>query len=93
MVRENTRNRETEKEVKLDRRTPLNSLHFFMASKFLLGICPIFLETQVSKCLLDAASRTRRATEAHVLLYQMSCGQALFFEECMERHLGKSHQR
>jgi hypothetical protein len=61
-----------EKEVKLYRRTPFNSLYFLMALKFLLGLCPKCLEKQVSKCLLAAASRTCCATESHVLLYQMS---------------------
>jgi hypothetical protein len=43
-----------------------------MASNFLLGLCPKCLEKQVSKCLLAAAPRTRRITEAHVMLYQIS---------------------
>jgi hypothetical protein len=62
----------TEKEVILHRRTPFNSLHFLKASKFLMGLCPKCLEKQVSKCLLAAASRPRRATEGHVVWYQLS---------------------
>jgi hypothetical protein len=72
MVKENTFNSETGTELVVDRRTPFNSLHFFLASKFLLGLCPKCLEKQVSKSLLATAARTRRSSEAHILLFQMS---------------------
>jgi hypothetical protein len=44
----------------------------FLASKFLLGLCPECLYNQVSKSLLATAVMTRRSSEAHVLLFQMS---------------------
>jgi hypothetical protein len=72
MVKESTWNREIENKVIVDFHTPLNSIHFFMVSKFLLFLCPKCLDKQASKCLLATASRTRRATEAHVMLYWMS---------------------
>jgi hypothetical protein len=51
----------------------IRSIHsFFLASKFLLGLCPECLDNKVSKSLLDTAARTRRSSEAHVLLFQMS---------------------
>jgi hypothetical protein len=61
VVKENTFNLETGTTLVVVRRTPFNSLHFFLASKFLLGICPKCLEKQVSKSLLAAAARTCRS--------------------------------
>jgi hypothetical protein len=72
MVKENTFNWETGKHLVVDCRTPFNLLHFFLASKFLPGLCPEFLDKQVYKSLLATAARTRRSSEAHVLLFQMS---------------------
>jgi hypothetical protein len=72
MVKEKTFNSETGTKLVVDRRTPFNSLHFLLASKFLLGLCPECLDKQVSKYRLATAVRTRRSSEAHVLLFQMS---------------------
>jgi hypothetical protein len=72
MVKENTFNWETGTKLVVDRQNPFNSLHFFLASKFLLGLYPECLDKQVSKSLLDIAARTRRSSEARVLLFQMS---------------------
>jgi hypothetical protein len=72
MVKENTFNSKTGTKLVVDRRTPFNSLHFFLASDFLLGLCPKGLEKKVSKSLLATAARTRRSSEAHILLFQMS---------------------
>jgi hypothetical protein len=71
MVKENTFNWETGTKLVVDRRTPFNSL-LFLASKFLLGLCPECLDKHVSKSLLATSARTHRASEAHVLLFQMS---------------------
>jgi hypothetical protein len=71
MVKEIVWNRETDMEEIIDHRTPFKSLYFLTVSKFLLGLRPKCLENQVTKCLL-ADSRTCRAIEGHVLLYQMS---------------------
>jgi hypothetical protein len=71
MVKENTFNREMGKKWLLI--TEIRSTQsIFFASKFLLGLCPEFLDKQVSKSLLATAARTRRSSEAHVLLFQMS---------------------
>jgi hypothetical protein len=72
MVKENTFNWETGTKLVVDRRNPFNSLHFFLASKFLIGLLLEFLLKQVSKSLLATAARTRRSSEAHILLFQMS---------------------
>jgi hypothetical protein len=72
MVKENTLNRETGTKLVVDRRTPFNSLHLFWASKFLLGLCPECLDTQVSKSLLATSGRIHRSSETPVLLFQMS---------------------
>jgi hypothetical protein len=72
MVKENTFNSETGITLVVDRRTPFDSLHFFLDSKFLLRLCPECLDKQVSKSLLATASRTRHSSEAHALLFQMS---------------------
>jgi hypothetical protein len=72
MVQENTCNWETGTKLVVDQRTPFNSLLFFLASKFLLGLCPEYLEKQVSKSILVTAASTRRSSEDHILLFQMS---------------------
>jgi hypothetical protein len=72
IVQENTFNSETGTQLVVDRRNLFNSLHFFLDFKFLLGLCPKCLEKQVSKSLLATAARTRRSSEAHILLFQMS---------------------
>jgi hypothetical protein len=72
IVQENTLNSETGIKLVVDRRNPFNSLHFFLASKFLVRLCPKCFEKQVSKSLLDTAARTHRSSEAHLLLFQMS---------------------
>jgi hypothetical protein len=48
MVQENKFNWETGIPLVFDRQTPFNSLHLFLASKFMLGLCPECLEKQVS---------------------------------------------
>jgi hypothetical protein len=40
MVKGNTFNWETGTALVVDRQSPFNSFHFFLASKFLLGLCP-----------------------------------------------------
>jgi hypothetical protein len=70
MVKGKVWNQDTQEIMTIYRRTPFNSLYFLMVSKFLLGLCPKKLEHQVIKSLL--ASRKRRNTEGHVMLYQMS---------------------
>jgi hypothetical protein len=72
MVKESTFNRETGTQLVVDRLNPFTSLHFFMASKFLLGICPKCLDKQVSKSLLATSARTRCSSESHAMLFQMS---------------------
>jgi hypothetical protein len=72
MVKENMFNWETGIKLVADRRTPFKSLHFFLASKFLIGLCPECLDKQISKSLLATDARTHRSSEAHVLLFQMS---------------------
>jgi hypothetical protein len=71
MVKENTFNSETGAQLVVDHRTLFNSLHLFLASKFLLGLCPECLDKQVSKSLIATAAMTRRSSEARVLLFQM----------------------
>jgi hypothetical protein len=68
----NTFDLETGTKLVVHRRTPFNGLHFYLASKFLLGLCPKCLEQQVSNSLLASAGRTHRCAEAHILLFQMS---------------------
>jgi uncharacterized protein YbaR (Trm112 family) len=72
IVQENMLNWETGIKLVVDQRNPFNSLHFFFAYKFLLGLCPECLEKQLSKSLLATAARTCRSSEAHILLFQMS---------------------
>jgi hypothetical protein len=71
-VKENTFDSETGTKLVIDRQTWFNSLHLFLASKFLLGLCPECLDKQVSKSLLATSARTCRSSEARVLLFQMS---------------------
>jgi hypothetical protein len=71
-VPESTFDLETGTKLVVHRRTPFNGLHFYLTSKFLLGLCPKCLEQQVSKSLLASAGGTRRCAEAHILLFQMS---------------------
>jgi hypothetical protein len=68
MVKENMFNSETGTKLVFDRRTPFNSLHLFLDSKFLIGICPKCLEKQVSKSILATAAKTRRSSEAHIYI-------------------------
>jgi hypothetical protein len=68
MVKENMFNWEKRTQLVVDRQTPFNSLHFFLASKFLLGLCPECLDKQVSKSLLATAAMHRRSSEAHVVV-------------------------
>jgi hypothetical protein len=72
IVPENTFDLEAGNILVVHRLTPFNGLHFYLASKFLPGLCPKYLEQQVSKSLLVSAGRTCRCAEAHILLFQMS---------------------
>jgi hypothetical protein len=72
IVPENTLDLETGTKLVVHQRTPFNGLHFYLASKFMLGLCPKCLEQQASKSLLASAGRTHHFAEAHILLFQMS---------------------
>jgi hypothetical protein len=54
-------------------RTPFNGLHFLMATRFLVGLCPTCLQLQVTKMLLAARHRYLN-TAGTQLLYQLVPG-------------------
>jgi hypothetical protein len=53
--------------------SPFNGLHFLMATRFLVGLCPTCLQLQVTKMLLAARHRYLN-TAGTQLLYQLVPG-------------------
>ena len=70
IVKEPVWDEKNETTVLVERRTPLTSRHFMMASKFLLLLCPKCLEKQVTKT--SPLETFRRSSVGTVQLYQIN---------------------